>query len=187
MNLINILNHYNLNNTNTLHGTDKNTGHSYIENFYEKAFEEYKDKEINLLEIGIACGASLFLWKKFFSNGNFYGLDIHNVLKEEYKFDGANYMMENAYDLNTLRKLPNFDIIIDDGPHDLESQVFALQNYSDKLIKGGILVIEDIQNEDNLKILIDKIPNKYKMNYRVFDLRKIKNRHDDIILTIKNV
>lgn len=186
MNLIELLQKYNLNSYNTLIGTDKNTAHSYIDNFYEKAFAYYKDKNPTLLEIGTACGASLFLWKKYFINGSFYGLDIYDVLKKDYFIEDIKYLLKDAYDLNVINSLPNFDIIIDDGPHNLETQLILIKNYLNKLNKNGILVIEDIETENNLNILIDNIPNEYKMSYEVFDLRKIKNKNDDILLAIRN-
>lgn len=181
MNLNQILSQYNLN-----CGTDKNTAHSYIDHFYEKAFEYYKDKNPKLLEIGIYYGASLFLWQKYFTNGHFYGIDILNGVKPEYYIKDINYLIEDAYNQAVINSLPNFDIIIDDGPHSLETQIILLKNYLFKLNKNGILIVEDIQSEENLKILIDNIPNPYKINYEVFDLRKIKNRSDDILLVIRN-
>lgn len=181
MNLNEIINQYNLNG-----GTDKNTAHSYIDHFYEKAFKYYKDKNPKLLEIGIYYGASLFLWKKYFINGSFYGIDIFNRVKPEYYLQDVNYIIKDAYSSELINSLPNFDIIIDDGSHDLEAQVILLKNYLSKLNKNGILVVEDIQNENNLNILIDNIPDQYIMNYEIFDFRKIKNRSDDILLVIRN-
>ena len=57
------------------HG-DKGTVHSYIPE-YERLFEPYRDKEINILEIGIAYGESLELWDKYFNNAKIFGADIH--------------------------------------------------------------------------------------------------------------
>ena len=35
-----------------LNQTDKHIGHAYIEHFYQQFFEPYRDKELNVLEIG---------------------------------------------------------------------------------------------------------------------------------------
>ena len=57
------------------HGTDKSIYHEYYEP-YEENFEHLRDKEINLLEIGIRDGNSLRAWKEYFPNSNIYGMDI---------------------------------------------------------------------------------------------------------------
>ena len=59
------------------HG-DKGTVHSYIPE-YERLFKPYRDKKINILEIGIAYGESLELWDKYFNNANVFGSEIHIV------------------------------------------------------------------------------------------------------------
>ena len=51
------------------HGSDKGTHHSYID-VYESLFLKYKDKKINLLEIGVNRGYSLYTWKNYFVNAN---------------------------------------------------------------------------------------------------------------------
>jgi hypothetical protein len=176
-----------LNNPNHLIGTDKNTIHSYIDYFYESELIKYKDKFINLLEIGMSSGGSLFLWRQYFANAKIYGLDIMDVLRPQYKnLKNTEYIINNAYDINFMNSLPNFDIIIDDGPHSLDSQLFTLINYSKKLNSNGILIIEDIDNQNNLDILVQNIPQEYKDKFQVFDLRSIKNRYDDIIIVLRN-
>ena len=42
-----------------LNQTDKHIGHAYIEYFYQEFFESYRDKELNVLEIGTREGDSL--------------------------------------------------------------------------------------------------------------------------------
>ena len=42
--------------------TDKHTDHHYIQEFYEIEFENLRDKELNVLEIGVWRGDSLKLW-----------------------------------------------------------------------------------------------------------------------------
>ena len=43
---------------------------------YENYFKDYKDSEIKILEIGIDKGASLRLWREYFSKATICGLDI---------------------------------------------------------------------------------------------------------------
>lgn len=173
-------------NTNCTIGTDKDTDHSYISHFYEKEFIKYKDLNINLLEIGIGVGGCLELWKNYFQNGKIYGVDLKDEIHLIYKDNKIQYFFENAYSLEFLNKIPNFDIIIDDGPHDFESQKFVLQNCITKLNKNGILIIQSILNEERFKFLKDVVPEQYKKNIEFVDLRSIKNRFDDILLVYRN-
>ena len=54
--------------------TSKNiTGFIEIYEFY---FNQLKEKDINILEIGIDNGDSLRLWRDYFTRANICGLDI---------------------------------------------------------------------------------------------------------------
>ena len=56
--------------------------------------------------------------------------------------------------------------------------------YSGLLTNDGILVIEDIQSYDWIELLIGAVPNELKQYIKVYDLRKIKQRYDDIVFVI---
>lgn len=200
MTLKDIINEYNLNGD--FHngqkynngGTDKTTIHSYIDNFYEEKFLKYKKSKISLLEIGIQGGASLKLWKEYFLNYNtIVGIDISedNIHSDYKNIPKINYIFGDAYSDDIVNKLSNFDIIIDDGPHTLESQINCILKYLPKLNNGGIMVIEDVQDIT----WIDKFVEKFKKFYEndntnnfyeleTIDLRHVKGRYDDIIFTI---
>jgi hypothetical protein len=158
------------------HHSDKGTNHSYIE-VYETLLTKYKDKEINLLEIGVNRGYSLYTWKKYFKNAkNLIGIEYQNSIV--YKKDGVNIIYSDINDINNVNnKLGDikFDIIIDDGSHKIEDQLFAFENLKTRIKDGGIYIIEDIQNLES-DIL------KFKSyNPKIYDLRKNKNRWDDVL------
>ena len=48
---------------------------------YEIFFKNLRDKEINILEIGVDNGDSLRLWRDYFSKAKICGIDI---VKKEY-------------------------------------------------------------------------------------------------------
>jgi hypothetical protein len=185
MNLNTILNITDNLNTVDYIGTDKNTTHAYVEHFYEEAFKKYQDKNISLLEIGINSGGSLYLWGKYFYNGNILGIDIEDNIKEKWKvLNNVKHLIKDAYDLNTIKDLPKFDIIIDDGPHTLESQIWFIENYLTKMMPNGLLVIEDIQDIAHIEVLKQHTPKEYLSNAKSIDLRSYKNRYDDILYVI---
>ena len=56
--------------------TDKNNPHSYFST-YDKYFEPYLNKDINVLEIGVLFGESLKLWShRFTPDSMIIGIDL---------------------------------------------------------------------------------------------------------------
>jgi hypothetical protein len=171
--------------------TDKNTTHSYLD-AYEKLFSPLKYKQINILEIGIQDGGSIKLWHDYFPNANIYGIDIIDISRIPLFIQNIDriklFPSTNAYDHNFIEKYfvnenIKFDIIIDDGPHTLQSMIFVARHYTELLNENGILIIEDIQDYKWINKITQTLPT-YK-DHEVIDLRKNKNRYDDILLLIK--
>jgi hypothetical protein len=172
--------------------TDKNTAHSYLP-LYQKLLISKKETAKNVLEIGIYNGGSIKLWKDFFTNANVYGLDIIHM---NHIWDGIKnnkriilYTSTDAYNDNFfidnfLNKNIKFDFMLDDGPHTLESMKQFIKLYSQIMTDDGILIIEDIQSMDWINILKNEVPENLKKFVNVYDLRKNKKRHDDIVFTI---
>jgi hypothetical protein len=180
--------------------TDKNTCHSYLP-VYQKLFESKKYDNNSILEIGIGDpkqnkenGSSIELWHDYFENSIIHGLDIIPVSdvndriinKERIKL----YTSVDAYDTAFIKnKFINnnikFDILIDDGPHTLDSMIFFVKHYLPLLKDDGILVIEDIPDINWIQILTENTPEDLRQYINVADLRKIKNRWDDIMFIIK--
>lgn len=176
----------NLINNNT---TDKDTIHSYLEP-YEDIFQKRKNDEVKLLEIGVNMGGSIKLWKDYFTNGIIHGVDISDEgsIKEN---DIKNHervklhMKTNAYDNNFVKSFDfKFDIIIDDGPHTLDSMIYVVKNYTPLLKSDGVLVIEDIQSESWINTLKENTPEIYHKNIKIIDNRSVKRRYDDILYIV---
>jgi cephalosporin hydroxylase len=190
---------------------DKNTYHSYIKDVYEEYFFEFRDDKINLLEIGVATGSSLRLWREYFSKAKIYGLDIfqnqnHRKIAQSLIDDplkDVTLHIGNAYDKEVSNKLPDMDLIIDDGPHTYESQIAAIRYYLPKLKTNGYMFIEDIPidweydlegdelcDHPYMKGLINEILKGYQ--YKIMDLRRSENislgdeRGDNVVLVIYN-
>ena len=153
------------------YNTDKGTTHSYLE-VYDKLFKDLKN--INLLEIGTQYGGSLEMWRDKFPGSNIYGIDI-NPLREP---DGVTIIKGDATKEEILEKVKGveFDVIIDDGSHKVEDQLKSLEIFYPKLNKGGLFIIEDIQD-------IDKDRDKFKGE--IIDLRDVKGRYDDVLIIYK--
>ena len=165
--------------------TDKYYLHSYIP-VYNKLFKIFKEKNINFLEIGIQKCGSVNLFRTYFTNANIYGIDIDTIPEWTKQLTNTNLFQEDAYSSNGLKLFENihFDIILDDGPHTLDSFIFLVENYLYKLNKDGILIIEDIPDIKWIDTIIKKIPLDIKYKYEIFDLRDKKGRYDDILLLV---
>ena len=98
--------------------------------------------------------------------------------------DKIKKIFADAYDSNTANILPSFDVIIDDGPHTLESQEKAIQLYLPKVNPGGIFIIEDIQEESSIDVLRNSVPEELKKYCEFIDLRTVKGRRDDMMFVV---
>ena len=172
--------------------TDKNTIHSYLPT-YQKIFANKKDTAKHILEIGICYGGSIKLWHDYFQNATIHALDIHMPIDDVWDQIKNNNRIsvyhsdayeEKFFNDNFLNKDIKFDIMIDDGPHTLESMLTFIKLYSNVLANDGILVIEDIQSIDWIPILANQVPDNLKKFIQVYDLRSIKDRYDDLMFVI---
>lgn len=181
-------------------GTDKESQHYYVSSFYDEAFLPYKEKEVNVLEIGINTGGSLLLWRDYFINGKIFGVDLINCIQRPYDFSFGDYpyeyvdtvnfknikmFFEDAYSEVFLSKIPSMDIIIDDGPHSFESQIKCLNMFLPKLKTNGLFVIEDIADLNYIKDfekLISKIDSPVRTE--IIDTREQYNNFDNIIFAV---
>lgn len=161
--------------------TDKNTVHSYIDRLYNDIFiSEYTD----VLEIGAFNGGSALLWQDYFINANIDVIDITEcpAIKNQPRI---NHIVGDAYSNDMLKNLRQYDLIIDDGPHTLDSMIFFVNHYTKLLKSNGICIIEDIQDIMWFNVLITIVPTD--CFYYAVDLRNVKNRYDDLVLVIRKI
>jgi hypothetical protein len=144
--------------TNPKYGTDKGYPKSYVDEFYEDKFSPLIDTEITLVEIGVRSGASLKLWSEYFSKANIIGIDNlsdfndHQVpINENWtSSEKVTFIDADGYSQETIDKINGkINILIDDGPHTLESHIKLLELYIPKMNKGGMIIIEDISYDPN--------------------------------------
>jgi hypothetical protein len=91
---------------------------------------------------------------------------------------------EYFFKLNFLNKNIKCDFILDDGPHSLESMITFIKLYSQIMTDDGILIVEDVQSFDWIETLKVAVPEHLKLFIKIYDLRHIKGRYDDIVFTI---
>jgi cephalosporin hydroxylase len=170
------------------YGTDKGEPKSYIDEYYDENFKKYREKDITLVKIGVRSGASLKLWSEYFcKESKIYGLDNlhdknnHSVpINEDWvSSDNVEYIIGDAYTEEISNKIGKIDILIDDGPHTLESHVKLLELYVPKMNTGGVIVIEDISYDPNL--IYNNVPDHLKEKSYVCDY----GNYDDRLIIIE--
>ncbi len=130
-------------------GKESDKWSSYLTE-YDRVFDKYRNKPVNLLEIGVQNGGSLEIWAKYFRHANkIVGCDI-NPKCADLIFD-VPCISVVVGDANTdmvqnkiLNRSPNFDLIIDDGSHLSSDILKSFSRYFPFLNDGGIFVVEDL-------------------------------------------
>jgi len=161
---------------------DKGTAHSYIDNYYHYKFDEIRFNKLNILEIGVSTGLSLEMWSEYFPNSYIIGVELKKINYRPSN-DRIKLITGDGTDSKTFQNIKNLDIVIDDGSHVFTDQIFSYAILFDKLNKGGIYIIEDVKDID----AVGGFFNRLNVNAKIFDFRKLKNRHDDVIIEIMKV
>jgi cephalosporin hydroxylase len=123
--------------------------HFYIDT-YDALFSAWKDEPVQLMELGIASGASLLMWSQYFTKGIITGLDIVEPVRKDYlsTLPNVNMIFGDAYDEDNgnylVQNLPKQDVFIEDGAHDIDNQVKAILKYHALVKPGGYYICEDM-------------------------------------------
>jgi hypothetical protein len=165
------------------YGSDKGTagGAGNYTKLYNFLFEEIINDVKNLFEVGLGTnnvdmpsnmgphgkpGASLRGWKAYFPKAKIYGADFDNrILFEE---ERIRTFFVDQHDENSIKYLwknfegVEFDIILDDGIHDLawtekSGNINFFKNSIHKLKKSGFYIIEDVACDHDGEIVSPKV------------------------------
>ena len=136
-----------------LHGSDKGDiypdGNHYA-NWYENWFSPIRQSVTNILEIGVFNGGSTRALYDYFPKANILGIDILD--KEKYENDRTITKILDQGDSKQLNDFITecnqqdlkFDIILDDGSHDVEHQQLTFGKLFQLIKPGGLYIIEDM-------------------------------------------
>ncbi len=134
------------------HCCDKNSNtHDYL-NRYEPLFAPLRNKPINLLEIGVAGGASMRTWLDYFPLAVVFGIDHNSEAVKTQIGDRCNLIHGDVGDksvwtaLSSAIRLYNtgFDIAIDDGAHTTFTIIRAFRLGFGLLKPDGLWIVEDV-------------------------------------------
>ena len=155
--------HYRSNKADIFKKTEKKS-HGYSK-FYKQKIEKLKNRKINILEIGSYAGASAAAFVKYLPESNIFCFDI-NISNFEYRSKKIHvFGVDIKNQKKTIKilnkiadqfKVKEFDIIIDDGSHNLSDILIALKFFFKHLRSKGLYVIEDFKH-----------PNYYQHNKNI--------------------
>src|SRR5271154_1237071 len=126
--------------------TDKGViGHRYLQ-WYERYAERMRLSAVKVLEIGVDLGKSHRMWRDYFPNADVIGLDSDR----QYIVDlgeRITTVLGNQNDPDVMGEMAArgpFDLIVDDGSHIPEHQIYSFMRLFPALRPGGVYIIEDI-------------------------------------------
>lgn len=114
---------------------------------YDRHFSRYRNKKPVILEIGVSQGGSLQMWKEYFGPGtHIYGIDVEpqcKSLEEENISIFIGSQSDRTFLRNLKARIPEVDILIDDGGHTMQQQIITFEELFDHVKSDGIYLCED--------------------------------------------
>ena len=169
-------------------GTDKATIHNYT-GIYAYLLDQYRYIDCRLLEIGVQYGGSALLWQEYMPGAWLDLVDIKDqvdpIIWDQLDEDRYDFYETNAYSATALRTLGKnkYHVIIDDGSHLPKDILFVADHYYHLLEPGGVMILEDIPNEQLLQQLTNLFSPEEQKGIRIFDVRE-SGRFDDLVWAI---
>ena len=161
----------NLNTLGRKYGTDK-VNHGFLK-VYEELFENFKNEEMNFLEIGVFFGSSIKMWREYLPKSKIFGLDhftgyqgngnrfndadkYYNEWSEKENKENIELFVvdqskeDNLENFAEYCKMSNikFKVIIDDGSHLMYDQQITFIKLFELLEPNGYYIIEDIHTSE---------------------------------------
>lgn len=171
--------------------SDKGNVHSYLP-IYEEVLSPYRHTASNVLEIGLFNGASLPIWDEYFTSAAIHGIDCdeqpHGGLADlrpsiaSFKYNIVIGNAESNEDIAKHFAGMKFDVIIEDAGHDLAQQIKIYKTLKPYMAKGGIYIIEDVQDIDSTISIFENLD--HEKDVRILDLRESKKRYDDVLVIL---
>lgn len=166
--------------------SDKGSEHSYLD-VYEQLFTPIRLRPLTLLEIGVGGhGGSMILWLEYFPNAQIIRLDAFCLPPQGFCLGKPRLSLIqcNQLDKDSLNSIfpdNSLDIIIDDGSHIPEHQALTHYFIWDKLKKGGLYCIEDIQHNTGPA---NSLHYWGSLGAKIFELHK-NGRYDDVLVVLQ--
>lgn len=115
---------------------------------YERHFGRYRGTDVHVVEIGVAHGGSLRMWKSYFGpKAHIYGMDVEpnaKALEEPQIEIFVGDQGDAEYLESVVAALPRIDILIDDGGHTMRQQEVTFETLFSHVGPDGVYLCEDM-------------------------------------------
>ena len=125
----------------------------YLKEVYPDILASYQDKAESVLEIGVFRGASLMVFRDYFTKAHIIGMEIVESNKLKDRFDCEDRVtlvfgdQESEEDLQRVIDVgAPFDIVIDDAGHRAKGQIQSYKSLWPHVKSGGLYIVEDLQH-----------------------------------------
>ena len=117
---------------------------------YERHFSRFINRPVTFLEIGVAKGGSLQMWKRYFGPfAKIIGIDINHNCKR-YEEEQIHVCIGDQSDVKFLQEVIEEhgapDIVLDDGSHIMKHVCASFDFLYDKVSKDGVYMVEDLHS-----------------------------------------
>jgi predicted O-methyltransferase YrrM len=128
--------------------TDKGSLKHHYTGVYESYLAPLRQRSrLRILEIGVACGASLKMWSKYFRDVLVVGVDVREECARLCRHHPS--ISIRIADARGCRQPETFDVIVDDGSHISADIVDIFRSNWPSLAPGGLYFIEDLKCTHN--------------------------------------
>jgi SAM-dependent methyltransferase len=124
--------------------------HKWVHYFdvYERHFRRFVDRKPTVLEIGVAGGGSLRMWKEYFGEGSrVIGIDIDPACRK-HECEGIEIFIGSQDDPALLDRVLEahdaIDIVIDDGSHQMKHLRATFEQLYHRISPFGLYLLEDL-------------------------------------------
>lgn len=121
--------------------------HHYIP-IYDRYFSKFRETPVRFLEIGVAKGGSLQMWRRYFGeNAKIFGVDIDENCRQ---LDGQSAAVrigsqdDPRFLSEVVAEMGGVDIVLDDGSHRMDHVRASLEILFPMLATPGLYMIEDL-------------------------------------------
>lgn len=115
-------------------GTDKAWKHHYLDRYQPLLPVD----PATVVELGVLDGASLLMWADYYPDAQVHGFDI---VPCEIDHSRVTVHVQDAYTFAAAEQVSQIGLLVDDGPHTLDSMLHVASVWS---AHAGTVVIEDI-------------------------------------------
>lgn len=159
--------------------TDKGSVHTYGP-VYDRLCGPIRDRARLVLEIGVWRGGSIAAWREFFPHARVLAVDSDPTVPV---VPGAELIVVDQADRAAIAAavpLGPFDLVVDDGSHELYAQLVTWAVFLPRLSPNGLLVIEDLQTDAAIDLF-------RRLGAEIVDRRPVSGRYDDVLAVYRGV